>query len=129
MSRIARTARKDLTPRLQALRETPHQPVLGDKTFPPTPGGLEEYISKTCWSVYIIRCGDGSLYTGIATDVERRFGEHVSQGPKAAKYLRGRLPLEIVYRKEIGSRSEASKEESRIKRMKVKMKVGLVNGG
>ena len=37
-------------------------------------------MSESCWSVYIIRCGDGSLYTGIATDVERRFGEHVSQG-------------------------------------------------
>lgn len=65
--------------------------------------------------VYILRCGDGSLYTGIATDVERRFGEHVSQGPKTAKYLRGRLPLEIVYRREIGSRSEASKERSLVK--------------
>ena len=77
----------------------------------------------------MIRCGDGSLYTGIANDVERRFGEHVSQGRKAAKYLRGRLPLEIVYRKEIGSRSEASKEELRITRMGVKGKVGLVNAG
>lgn len=86
-------------------------------------------MSESCWSVYIIRCGDGSLYTGIANDVERRFGEHVSQGPRAAKYLRGRLPLEIVYRKEIGSRSEASKEELRIKRMGVKGKLELVNGG
>ena len=86
-------------------------------------------MSESYWWVYIIRCGDGSLYTGIATDVERRFGEHVSQGPKAAKYLRGRLPLEIVYRKEIGNRSEASKEELRIKRMGVKGKVRLVNGG
>lgn len=86
-------------------------------------------MSKSCWSVYIIRCGDGSLYTGIATDVERRFGEHVSQGPKTAKYLRGRLPLEMVYRRQIGSRSEASKEELRIKRMGVKGKIGLVEGG
>lgn len=56
----------------------------------------------------------GALYTVIANDVERRFGEHVSQVPKAAKHLRGRLQLEIVYRKEIDSRSEASKEELRI---------------
>jgi putative endonuclease len=69
-------------------------------------------MSEARWSVYIIRCGDGSLYTGIATDVERRFGEHVSQGPKTAKYLRGRLPLEIVYRREIGSRFEASASTS-----------------
>ena len=86
-------------------------------------------MRESGWSVYIIRCGDGSFYTGIATDVERRFGEHVSQGAKAAKYLRGRLPLEIVYRKEIGSRSEASKEELRIKRMGVKGKVRLANSG
>lgn len=86
-------------------------------------------MSESFWSVYIIRCGDGTLYTGIATDVQRRFGEHLSQGSKAAKYLRGRLPLEIVYRKEIGNRSEASKEELRIKRMGVQRKLGLVNGG
>ena len=83
------------------------------------PHGLKKVMSKILWSIYILRCGDGSLYTGIATDVARRFGEHVSQGPKSAKYLRGRLPLEIVYRREIGSRSEASKEELRIKRMGV----------
>ncbi len=111
-------------------RGSPCSPsLLGDKAFPLRPDGLEEVMSESCWSIYIIRCGDGSLYTGIATDVERRFGEHVSQGPKAAKYLRGRLPLEIVYRKEIGNRSEATKEELRIKRMGVKAKLGLVNGG
>ena len=76
-------------------------------------------MSETCWSVYIVRCGDRTFYTGIATHVERRLKEHVSQGLKAAKYLRGRLPLEIVYRREIGSRSEAIKEEPRIKRMGV----------
>lgn len=78
------------------------------------------------WSVYMVRCGDGSLYTGIATDVDRRFSEHLEQGPKTAKYLRGRLPLELVYRKEIGNRSEASKEELRIKRLSVSAKLALV---
>ena len=126
---MSRIARKGLTTLLQALGETPHPPFPGDKTFRLTPDGLEEVMNESCWSVYIIRCVHGSLYTGIANDVERRFGEHVSQGPKAAKYLRGRLPLEIVYQKEIGNRSEASKEELRIKRMGVKGKVGLVNGG
>lgn len=83
-------------------------------------------MSQSLWSVYLIRCGDGSLYTGIATDVDRRFAEHLSQGPKAAKYLRGRLPLELVYRKEIGTRSEASKEELRIKRMDRQGKLALL---
>ena len=85
-------------------------------------------MPDSIWSIYLIRCGDGSLYTGIATDVDRRLAEHLSQGPKSAKYLRGRLPLEIVYRKEIGTRSEASKEELRIKRLGVKAKLALVAG-
>lgn len=84
-------------------------------------------MQASLWSVYLIRCGDGSLYTGIATDVDRRFAEHLSQGPKAAKYLRGRMPLEIVYRRELGTRSEASKEELRIKGLGVKGKLALLN--
>ena len=89
--------------------------------------GLQRAVPDSVWSVYLIRCGDGSLYTGIATDVERRFSEHVGQGPKAAKYVRGRLPLEIVYRREIGTRSEACKEELRVKALSVKGKLALVN--
>ena len=67
--------------------------------------------NQTIWSVYLLRCGDGSLYCGIATDVSRRFSEHQSQGPKSAKYLRGRLPITVVYQREIGNRSQASSEE------------------
>lgn len=81
---------------------------------------------KSSWFVYIIRCGDLSLYTGIATDVDRRFAEHESQGPKAAKYLRGRLPLTLLYQQEIGSRSEASKVELRIKSLSRKEKLELI---
>jgi putative endonuclease len=69
------------------------------------------------WSVYIIRCRDGSLYTGISTDVARRFKEHSAAGPKSAKYLRGRGPLELVYKESVGSRSEALIEERRLKRL------------
>ena len=68
-----------------------------------------------------------ALYTHIYK--EECFGEHVSQGPKTAKYLRGRLPLKLVYRKEIGNHSEASNEELRIKRMGVTGKKRLVAGG
>lgn len=66
------------------------------------------------WSVYLLRCGDGSFYTGIATDVARRVGEH-EQGKRGAKYLRGRGPFEIVYQRPVGSRSVATKVEYRIK--------------
>ena len=78
------------------------------------------------WSIYILRCGDDSLYTGVATDVVRRLGEHQSQGPKAAKYVRGRTPLELVYTREVGTRSEALKEEWRIKRLSRAQKEALL---
>lgn len=79
------------------------------------------------WHVYIIRCVDHSLYTGIATDVDRRFAEHQSQGPKCAKYLRGRGPLELVYVRMMGSRSKALSEEYRIKRLKKIEKEQLID--
>ena len=78
------------------------------------------------WSLYILRCGDDSLYTGVATDVTRRLGEHQSQGPKAAKYVRGRTPLTLVYTREIGTRSEAQKEEWRVKRLSRAQKEALL---
>lgn len=86
----------------------------------------ERIAIHSSWFVYIIRCGDLSLYTGIATDVDRRFAEHESQGAKAAKYLRGRLPLTLLYQQEIGSRSEASKVELRIKSLSRKEKLELI---
>ncbi|MEJ6729848.1 MAG: GIY-YIG nuclease family protein, partial [Akkermansiaceae bacterium] len=83
-------------------------------------------MADSIWFLYIIRCGDGSLYTGIATDVDRRFLEHESQGPKGAKYTRGKLPLEILYRREVGNRSEATKEEMRVKALSRKQKLALI---
>lgn len=68
-----------------------------------------------CWYVYLIRCKDGSLYTGISTDVARRLDEHISG--KGAKYLRGRAPLNLVYQQAIGSRSEALIAEAAIKKL------------
>ena len=67
------------------------------------------------WKLYILRCGDGSLYTGITTDVEARLETH--RAGKGAKYTRGRGPLELVYSEECGTHSEALKRELRIKSM------------
>lgn len=78
------------------------------------------------WFVYMIRCADGSLYTGVTTDVGRRFEEHASGSPKAAKYLRGRGPFVLVYSQAIGSHSEALVEERRIKRLKKSDKEALL---
>jgi len=69
----------------------------------------------TTWSVYLLRCADGSLYTGIATDVSRRLAEH-AESDKGAKYLRGRGPLELVFHQKIGDRSLALRVEHRVKR-------------
>ncbi len=76
------------------------------------------------WSVYLLRCGDGSLYTGIATDVSRRVAEH-KEGEKGAKYLRGRGPLDLIYQQEIGDRSLAAKIEHRVKRFPKEYKKDL----
>lgn len=68
------------------------------------------------YSVYLVRRDDGNLYTGIATDVARRLADHES-GRRGSKYLRGRQPLVLFYEQPIGTRSLASKIESRIKRL------------
>ena len=67
------------------------------------------------WKLYILRCGDGTLYTGITTDVEKRLEAHRSG--KGAKYTRGRSPLVLVYREECGDHSAALKREIEIKRL------------
>lgn len=65
------------------------------------------------WKLYILRCGDGTLYTGITTDVEKRLEAH--QCGKGAKYTRGRGPLELVYREECGDHSAALRRELAVK--------------
>ncbi|MBI5894982.1 MAG: GIY-YIG nuclease family protein [Desulfobacterales bacterium] len=76
------------------------------------------------WYLYIIRCRDGSLYTGIATDVARRLAAH--RAGKGAKYLRGRSPLTLVYKATIGPKSLALKVERRVKALPKARKERLV---
>lgn len=81
------------------------------------------------WFLYIIRCGNGSLYTGITTDVERRFLEHQGKGTASgAKYLRGKMPLTLEFTTPAGDRSYASRLESRIKKMTKTQKEQLIVG-
>ena len=84
-------------------------------------------MAVTEYSVYIVRCGDGSYYTGIATDVERRIAEHESS-PRGAKYLRGRGPLTVVFSKTVGNRSIASRLEFHVKQLDRVGKEALING-
>ncbi len=77
------------------------------------------------WFVYIIKCNDGSLYTGITTDLQRREAEHNSS-TKGAKYSRSRRPVTIVYSQQCANRTEAAKEEWRIKQLTKEEKLGLI---
>lgn len=76
------------------------------------------------WCVYILRCADGTLYTGMTDDFSRRLEQHRSG--RGAKYTRGRAPLEPVYREDCGSMSEALKREYAIKQLSRSKKLELI---
>ena len=81
----------------------------------------------TTWKVYILRCGDGSLYTGITTDVDKRLDSH--RCGKGAKYTRGRGPLELVYTEECDDHSAALKREYAIKSLTREEKLEMIESG
>nr|WP_197678066.1 GIY-YIG nuclease family protein [Anaerococcus mediterraneensis] len=76
--------------------------------------------------VYMVRCVDNSLYTGYTTDLERRVKTH-NEG-KGAKYTRARLPVRLVYYKEVENMSEGLKLEAKLKKLSKKKKEDLVQG-
>ncbi len=77
------------------------------------------------WSIYIIEASDASLYTGITTDIERRFEEHL-QGRRGARFFNGRVPLRVVYRELGHSRSSACRREAAIKKLSRNDKLNLI---
>lgn len=79
------------------------------------------------WIVYIIKCADGTLYTGITTDVIRRMAEHESG--KGARYTRGRRPFQLVYKELCSNRAEASQREAAIKALSRSKKLLLIASG
>ena len=80
---------------------------------------------NSSWKVYIVECSDGSYYTGITTDTQRRLLEH-NFSFKSAKYTRSRRPVKLVYEEASQNRSTASKREYQIKKMKRKDKAVLI---
>ncbi|WP_299795609.1 GIY-YIG nuclease family protein [uncultured Shewanella sp.] len=84
-------------------------------------------MSEPMWFLYMIQCANGYLYTGVTLDVERRFKEHQTGGPKAAKFLRGKGPLLLVYNEAVGTRSDALKREITIKRWPRAKKLALIS--
>ncbi len=79
------------------------------------------------WYLYMVRCRHGSLYTGIATDVESRLADH--RANKGAKYLRGRGPLKLVFKKQIGEKGRALKVERKVKNLPRHKKEALIKTG
>ena len=77
------------------------------------------------WHLYVVRCEDDSLYTGITTDIERRLEEHRSS-PKGAKFLRGRGPLKLAYHCKIGDKGKALQAEYRLKQLPKQLKEEIV---
>ena len=83
--------------------------------------------STSKWFVYMIRASDERLYTGITTDVERRFNEHCGS-LKGARFFRGRQPLEVVYTENHPDRSSALRREAVIKSLSRELKLKLIVG-
>lgn len=81
-------------------------------------------MKRAMWYVYILRCADGTLYTGSTTDVEKRVKTHNSG--KGARYTRSRLPVEVVYRESAADRSEALRREAAIKTLSRAEKLRLI---
>lgn len=79
------------------------------------------------WQLYILRCGDGTLYTGITDDLPRRLQAHRSG--KGAKYTRGRGPLELVYREDCPDKSSALRREIAVKKLSRQEKLSLIGEG
>ncbi len=79
------------------------------------------------WTVYVLRCRDDSLYTGVTTDIERRVNEHNSDNKLAASYTRSRRPVKLVYTEACDDHSQALKREMGIKKLKRKQKEALIN--
>lgn len=88
--------------------------------------GTDMHETGASWTVYMVRCADGSLYTGISVEVTRRVAEHNSNDQLGARYTRTRRPVELVYSEPVSSRSAASRREREIKRLPRQKKEALL---
>ncbi|MEZ4104369.1 MAG: GIY-YIG nuclease family protein [Candidatus Paceibacterota bacterium] len=86
---------------------------------------MKKNSDKVVWYVYMLRCADDTLYTGITTDLKRRVKEHNEDDKLGAKYTKVRRPVELVYKKTFKSRSEATKCELSLKKLNKVKKIQL----
>ena len=78
------------------------------------------------YSIYILKCSDNTLYTGITNNIEKRLKMHNWEIAGGAKYTRARMPVELVYSKEVWDRSEATKKELQVKKLSREKKLELI---
>ena len=90
------------------------------------PGQRKPKQLKPSWLVYLLRCRDGSLYTGITNDLPKRLKTHAAG--KASRYTRSRLPLKLAYTEPQPSKSRALKREAAIKKLSRRQKDQLIGG-
>jgi putative endonuclease len=83
-----------------------------------------DYRARIAAYVYLLRCADGTLYCGWSTDLQRRLREH--EAGRASRYTRSRLPVDLAWSSEVASRSEALREEARIKGLSTAAKRALI---
>ena len=95
------------------------QKVKGSSPLPPT-----RFLFMADWVLYILRCSDGSLYTGITNDLEKRLKWH-NEG-KASKYTRSKRPVKLVYSESLGDESSARKREAEVKNLSRQQKLELI---
>ena len=84
-------------------------------------------MTDPMFSLYIVRCADDTLYTGIATDVSNRIAQH-EEGARGAKCLRGKGPLRLEFNEPVGDRSSALRLEYRVKQLSRQQKEALIRG-
>jgi len=91
------------------------------------PRGVPRKAGKP-WFVYLVRCADGTLYTGVTSELERRIREH-NESPRGARYTRGRRPVVLVYAEAREGRADAQQREAEIRRLSRGRKLSLVAAG
>ena len=84
-------------------------------------------MSSPAWCVYLLECADGTLYTGVASDVERRLAQHNGEKPGGPKYTRGRRPVRLLWSAPADDRSAAQRREAAIKRLSRADKLKLLS--
>lgn len=127
-------ATKDIVTEASTIEETPIAELVTEASLNPVPLNSAPLKptpikSSSLWYLYLVRCANGHLYTGVTTDVARRFSEHQSGGIKSAKYLRGKGPLTLMYQEQVGSHGDALRREIAVKKLSRSQKLALIESG